>query len=107
MSNENKRFIYDCSELNDNDNISTFEFILDNNNFENNENISLYLMFYNDNDNNMIINNLNIEIIEKNKNNNNCIIIFNIDEIYNPMYINENNILDYKEYNDESSVFFI
>jgi len=105
ISNENKRFIYDCSE-NDNDNINIFEFILDNNNFENNENISLYLMFYNDNDN-IIINNLNIEIIEKNINNNNPIIIFNINEIYNPIYINENNILDYKEYNDESSVFFI
>ena len=110
ISNENKRFIYDCSEsdlLNDNDNINIFEFILDNNNFENNENISLYLMFYNNNTNNMIINNLNIEIIEKNKNNNNSIIIFNINEIYNPIYINENNILDYKEYNDESSIFFI
>ena len=64
-------------------------------------------MFYNNNINNMIINNLNIQIIEKSKNNDNSIIIFNINEIYNPIYINQNNILDYKEYNNESSVFFI
>jgi len=111
ISNENKRFVYDCSNFDNdllNNNINIFEFILDNNNFETNETISLYLMFYNNNNNNnMVVNNLNMEIIEKNINNNNSIIIFNINEIYNPIYINENNILDYKEYNDESTVFFI
>ena len=119
LSDDKKRFVYDYADNNlTENNIEEYGFILDNN-FEIDGKIYIYLLFFNDslndtfndtlNDsfNNIIINNISIEIIEKPFVKEDSIIIFNVNNKYIPLYPNKTNILDYKEFTDNSNIFFI
>jgi len=59
----------------------------------------------------MHINNFNLDIYEKcvknKKNLYDPIIIFNINDKSDPIYIDNKNIIDFKKYNNENTVFFI
>ena len=119
ISDSKKRFIYDYNKeniindtlndtLNDtfNEKINEFGFILDNN-FNIDENISLYFLFEKkDNDNKLFIDSLFIEIIEKSFQKEDALIIFDINNKYIPFYTDVENILDFSGYVDNSSVFF-
>lgn len=111
ITDNKKRFIYDYNENNPNDDkILDYSFILDYNNFDIYDSIFVYIMFYNDSEeDNININNLSIQIIETiiEKKIDNSIIIFNINDKYYPIFTNEKNILDHKEFNDTTPIFFI
>ena len=95
ISNNNEEFVYNIEESSK---INKFSFVLDNNQF-NNENISINLFFYNNNKK-IDINNFYIEIIEKPiLKAIDPIIIFNVNNNYNPIYIDTCNILDFIDYN--------
>ena len=108
ISNDTKRFIYETNNLiND---IILYEFILDNNYFDKDDNINIYLIFEPINHNiNMIINDFNLIVYKKSlsKKSLNPIIIFHINNKYEPIFSDTKNILDFKEYNNDSTVFFI
>ena len=110
LSNDTKRFIYKNDIIK---NIEKYTFILDNNIFKKSENIHLYLLFEHTNNNfdTMKITNFYLDICNFNQNNNkiflNPIVIFNINEKYEQIYSNTQNILDFTDYNDESAIFFI
>jgi hypothetical protein len=108
ISNENKRFVYDYNEnntLNDTK-IKEYGFILDNY-FQVDSKIYIYLLFYNNLLSNIIIDHFFIEIIEKSYVKEESIIIFDVNNKYIPLYPNTKNILDYKEFIDNSNIFFI
>ena len=111
INDRNKKFVYDFLEETEySEEIKEYSFILDYNNFNINESIFIYLLFYNDLMNNINIDNLSIEIIENKivKNNLklfNSIIIFNINNKYLPIYTNVENILDFEK-NDNDYLFF-
>ena len=111
ISDSKKRFIYDYNKENIinntlNEKINEFGFILDNN-FNIDENISLYFLFEKkDNDNKLFIDSLFIEIIEKSFQKEDSLIIFDINNKYIPFYTDVENILDFSGYIDNSSVFF-
>jgi hypothetical protein len=103
----NKRFSYDFTENNlIHKNINKYGFILDNNNFNIDTEITIKFIFdfsikY------ININNILIEIIEKKHNNSDFpIIIFDVNKNFYPLYFEINNILDYVE-NIKDDVFFI
>lgn len=102
-----KRFIYDYNKENiNNEEIKEFGFIL-NNNFNINDNITIYFLFdKNDISNKLVIESLFIEIIEKNLEKEDSLIIFDINNKYLPFYTDVDNILDFSEYVDKSNVFF-
>ena len=108
ISNDKKRFVYDFCEHNLIDKeINEYGFILDNNIFENSEKISVYVIFC-DIYNSIKINNIFIEITEKKIDcKNDPIIIFDVNGNYYPLYFTVSNILDYIEYTNKNSVFFI
>jgi hypothetical protein len=117
ITNNVKRFIYNYENMKyknreeedkDDENINKFEFILDNNEFDKNE-INIYLIFVPfELDEKIKIENYKIEVYEKSIYKNiNAIMIYNINDHIQPLYIDKNNILDYEEYINESSVFFI
>jgi hypothetical protein len=111
ISDSKKRFIYDYNKENIinntfNEKINEFGFILDNN-FNIDENISLYFLFdKKDNDNKLLIDSLFIEIIEKSFKEEDSLIIFDINNKYIPFYTDVENILDFSGYVDNSNVFF-
>jgi hypothetical protein len=106
INNSNQYFEYDfCKNNILEKNIKKLGFILDNNNFNSNDNINIEIIFlqeYNNEINNIQLSNIFIEIIEKNKinNNNQNVIIFNVNENNYPLYFNSLNILEYCENND-------
>jgi hypothetical protein len=106
--NIEKEIIEESKYVNYNEKINKFEFILDNNEFDENE-INIYLIFVPlVIDKKINIYNYNIEVYEKSINRNiDAMIIFNINDYIQPLYIDKINILDYSEYINESSVFFI
>lgn len=126
ISNSEKRFIYNFTENNSiEDKIYEYGFILDNN-FIFDDNINVYLTFYNDNNNtnntnnekcstiehdeiiSFKINEIFFEVLEKIKvPNEDSLIIFNVNNKYYPLYTNEQNILNYTEFIDNSAIFFI
>jgi len=109
ISDSKKRFVYDFSENNNLDNllVTDYGFILDNNKFDNNDNINIYLIFYSD-DSQIIINNIFLEIAEFNlSKDENAIIIFNIADKNYPLFSDNLNILDFEEYNNKNNFFFI
>ena len=111
INDRNKKFVYDFLEETEySEEIKEYSFILDYNNFNINDSIFIYLLFYNDSMNNINIDNLSIEIIENKivKNNLklfNSIIIFNINDKYLPIYTNVENILDFEK-NENDYLFF-
>ena len=113
INGSKKKFLYDLLKENEYiDKIKEYSFILDYNNFNVNESIFIYLLFYDELMKNIKIDNINIEIIEHKiiKNNstlNNSILIFNINEKYIPIYTNVKNILDFEEYSNKDNIFFI
>jgi hypothetical protein len=117
ISNSEKRFIYNFTENNSiEDKIYEYGFILDNN-FNCDDNINVYLTFYNDNNINNEkcsiiehdkINEIFFEVLQKIKvPNEDSLIIFNVNNKYYPLYTNEQNILNYIEFIDNSAIFFI
>jgi hypothetical protein len=110
ISDSKKRFIYDYNKeniINDtfNEKINEFGFIVDNN-FNVDENISLYFLFEKDEDDTMVIDSLFIEIIEKSFKKEDSLIIFDINNKYIPFYTDVENILDFSGYVDNSNLFF-
>ncbi len=107
ISDSKKRFVYDYNKENIiNKRINEFGFILDNN-FNNNEYISIYLLFDKDNDDvKLVIDSFFIETTEKPFKKEDSLIIFDINKKYIPFYTDVENILDYSEYIDNSNVFF-
>lgn len=102
ISDSNKYFEYEFP----NNNIQNYGFILDNNNFYDNNNIIIKIIYYSV-DYNIELKELFIEVIEKNMNNNDSsIIIFNINENHYPIYSNKNNIIEYLE-NNNMELFFM
>jgi hypothetical protein len=105
ISNNKKRFMYNSMEYNCINKIYEYGFILDYNIFDTDDLIYIYLLFYNDENKDFLIDSIFIEVIENTLiQKNNSIIIFNVNNKYNPIYSNTQNILDYTE---ESSIFFI
>ena len=107
ISNNSKKFSYNFTEnYLINQNINVYGFILDNNNFNIDDEITIKFIFdfsvkY------ININNILIEIIEKKNNNSDLpIIIFDVNKNYYPLYFDIINILDYIE-NINDEVFFI
>jgi hypothetical protein len=111
ISDSKKRFIYDLVEKNNLDigTIYDYGFILDNNKFNNDDVINIYLIFYGiEDDKNIIINNIFLEVTEFNQTKDpNAIIIFNVANKYYPLFSENLNILDFEEYNDKNNIFFI
>ena len=109
ISNNKKRFMYNYTEHNCIDKIYEYGFILDYNIFDTDDQIYIYLVFYNDDENEeFLIDSIFLEVIENTRiQKNNSIIIFNINNKYNPLYLNTKNILEYLELTEESSIFFI
>lgn len=109
ITDTKKKFIYDYLENNPIDNnINEYSFILDYNNFDIDDKIYIYIIFYDENNKDVNVDNISIEITEnKIYDNNNSILIFNINGKYDPIYLNTTNILDYSKFIDTSSVFFI
>lgn len=116
IANDKKRFIYDFYKNNLIDkyniiNINEYGFILNNNNFNIDDDIHIYIIFNEDihnTENNIYCNNYSINVTEYDANNINIpIIIFNVNNIYYPIYLENKNILDYNEHIDTSTVFFI
>lgn len=108
ISDSKKRFIYDYNKENIiNDTLNEFGFILDNN-FNIDENISLYFLFdrNDDSDSKLVIDSLFIEIIEKSFKKEDSLIIFDVNNKYIPFYTDVENILDFSGYVDNSDVFF-
>jgi hypothetical protein len=110
ISDSKKRFIYDYNKENIinntlNENINEFGFIIDNN-FNIDENISLYFLFEKYDESKLIIDSLFIEIIEKSFKKEDSLIIFDINNKYIPFYTDVENILDFSGYVDNSNVFF-
>jgi hypothetical protein len=108
ITDNNKQFIYKTEEFLNK--INEFSFVLDNNQFNHNEKILIYLYFYNNNKQ-IEINDFYIEIIQKPLIKAiDPIIIFNNNNNYNPIYINVCNILDFTDYknkNNDNILFFI
>jgi hypothetical protein len=102
-----KRFLYDFIENNlIHKNINEYGFILDNNNFNIDSEITIKFIF-DFNVKYININNILIEIIEKKNNNSDLpIIIFDVNKNFYPLYFEINNILDYVE-NIKDDIFFI
>jgi uncharacterized protein YjbI with pentapeptide repeats len=92
-----KKFEYDFRKNHIiNESIENYDFTLDNN-FEEDCDIEIKIIYYSSY-NNIELNNISIEVIEKDINNDNLsAVIFNINNIYYPIYSDESNILDYKE----------
>jgi hypothetical protein len=111
ISDSKKRFIYDLVDKNnlDIDSIYEYGFILDNNKFNNDDIINVYLIFYGTKDDtNIIINNIFLEVTEFHQTNDpNAIIIFNVANEYYPLFSENLNILEFEEYNDKNNIFFI
>lgn len=106
ISDSKKRFIYDYNKENIiNEKINEFGFILDNN-FDIDENISIYFLFDKDEATKLVIESIFIEIIEKAFKKEDSLIIFDINNKYIPFYTDVENILDYIEYVDSNNVFF-
>jgi hypothetical protein len=108
ISDTKKRFIYDYNKENIiNDKINEFGFIVDNN-FNIDDNISIYFLFdrNDDSDSKLVIDSLFIEIIEKSFKKEDSLIIFDINNKYIPFYTDVENILDFSGYVDNSNVFF-
>lgn len=119
ITNNVKRFVYNYENIKfrvrdeededmEDENINKFEFILDNNEFDKNE-INIYIIFVPLGlDEKIKIHNYKIEVYEKSTYKNiNAMMIYNINDHIQPLYIDKKNILDYEEYINESSVFFI
>jgi len=111
ISDSKKRFIYDLVEKNNLDigTIYDYGFILDNNKFNNDDVINIYLIFYGiEDDKNIIINNIFLEVSEFHQTKDpNAIIIFNVANEYYPLFSENLNILEFEEYNDKNNIFFI
>ena len=108
ISDSKKRFIYDYNKENIiNEKINEFGFILDNN-FNIDDNISIYFLFErnDDIDTKLVIDSLFIEIIEKPFKEEDSLIIFDINNKYIPFYTDVENILDFSGYVDNSNIFF-
>jgi hypothetical protein len=108
ISDSKKRFIYDYNKENIiNDKINEFGFIVDNN-FNIDDNISIYFLFdiNDDSDSKLVIDSLFIEIIEKSFKKEDSLIIFDVNNKYIPFYTDVENILDFSGYVDNSDVFF-
>ena len=118
ISNNTKEFIHKYSENNllDNENIDEYGFVLDNNNFLD-DNIKITIFFENIKNNQININTIKFDVIEKCRDNYNSeinlpIIIFDVNKRYSPIYFNNSNILDidFNENNldnNENTLFFI
>jgi hypothetical protein len=108
LSNETKRFVYENNII---EHIEKYIFILDNNIFNESENIHLYLFFEPIVNDNMKITNFYLDISDNNLKNHNTfsnpIVIFKMNDKYEQLYSNTKNILDFTDYNDESDIFFI
>lgn len=108
ISNEIKDFIYEIDLL---ENINECGFILDNNNFLD-DNIKITLIYYNkENSNNLLIDYIKFNLIEKCKDNydpkiNLPIIIFDVNKRYNPIYFKESNILNNISINNDTNELF-
>ena len=106
ISDSKKRFIYDYNKENIiNEKINEFGFIVDNN-FNIDDNISIYFLFEKDENSKLVIDSLFIEIIEKSLKKEDSLIIFDINNKYIPFYTDVENILDFSGYVDNSDVFF-
>lgn len=106
ISDSKKRFIYDYTKENIiNDKINEFGFIVDNN-FNIDDNISIYFLFEKDEDSKLVIESLFIEIIEKSFKKEDSLIIFDVNNKHIPFYTDVENILDFSGYVDNSDVFF-
>lgn len=108
ISDSKKRFIYDYTKENIiNDTLNEYGFILDNN-FNIDDNISIYFLFEKnkDSDSKLLIDSLFIEIIEKSFKKEDSLIIFDVNNKYIPFYTDVENILDFSGYVDNSNVFF-
>jgi hypothetical protein len=106
ISDSKKRFIYDYTKENIiNDRIKEYGFILDNN-FNVDENISLYFLLEKDEDVEMVVESIFIEIIEKSLKKEDSLIIFDVNNKYIPFYTDVENILDFSGYIDNSTIFF-
>jgi len=105
ISDANKYFEYEFP----NNNIQNYEFILDNNNFNDDTIITIKIMYYSEcnSESNIELKELFIEITEKEMNNDDLsIIIFNMNKNYYPIYSNKKNIIDYSE-NNNMDLFFM
>lgn len=105
IENDHKKsFTYDYLEKNyDKNKIDEYGFILDTH-FDICENILISIIF---DGNDILIDNISIEIIEKEFNNDNALIIFDVNNKYIPIYTNTINILDFNDYSDYNSIFFV
>jgi hypothetical protein len=114
ITDNKKRFLYDFSQNNhSNKNIYEYGFVLDNNIFNIDGEIFIYLIFYDDQKNFIFeIKNFIFEVLEydinNNNKNNNAIIVIKVNNKNYPLLPNLNNIIDYSHsFNDKSSLFFI
>ena len=100
--------MYNYADHNSVDKIYEYGFILDNNIFDTDELIYIYLLFYDDENEEFLIDSIFLEVIENTLiQKNNSIIIFNVNNRYNPLYLNTQNILEYFKLTEESNIFFI
>lgn len=112
ITNNKKKFIHNVNHnINQNleeEIIYDYGFTLNYNHFNMDDSIYIYIFFYN-NLKDIKINDLSIEIIENLAENKICesIIIFNVNEKNNPLFLNVSNILDYNDYEEDTGVFFM
>lgn len=113
ITNNKKKFIHNVNHnVNQNldeDTIYDYGFTLNYNHFNMDDSIYIYIFFYNNLNKDIKINDLSIEIIENLVENKiyESIIIFNVNEKNNPLFLKVGNILDYDDYEKDTGVFFM